>query len=345
MKYQYQPYNLNLLTEESRRQKHELYVSCGKLAGTLLIYNALNSVFSYLFYYVSYFVLAKKFTFSMDKIVNYLVDQHSEVVYSTAYQMLGNISITAFSLLITAIFVRFVFHLDLGGFLKPNLKGVKTGFVWMPGCFIINMIVSLAVAYFTSFLGQAGISVPSADFSLSSPSAASIIMQFAYVIIIGPIFEELIYRGIILGVLSKYGNTAAVLFSALAFGLMHGNIPQAVSAFATGLVYAIIAVQCQSVVPTIIIHQLNNFLANIPDIASSLGIPYYELAYSILEIAIALIGFLVLFTKYDFLKYNENTSQLDKKTVNKTVFTNPVVLLYFVVLLLSMISDLISANS
>ena len=77
------------------------------------------------------------------------------------------------------------------------------------------------------------LTVPTSDFSIHQPSAIAVIVQFSYVVIIAPIVEEFIYRGAILTALSPYGRGAAVLFSALAFGLMHGNIPQAASAFGT----------------------------------------------------------------------------------------------------------------
>ena len=344
MNYEYKPYNINLLTEESVREKNCLYNDCIKLGVLLILYNVLNNVFAYLFYYISYFVLANDFTLSYDKVIDYLVDEKYELVTSTAYRMSANISITFFSLLIIALVGKFLMRIKLDGFLKPTGKGIKTAFVWLPGCFVINMIFSLLVAYLTSYLNTQGITVPTSDFSLSSASAASIIMQFSYVIVIAPIFEELIYRGLILGVLSKYGNSAAILFSALAFGLMHGNIPQAASAFGTGIVYAVIAVNCGSVVPTIIIHSMNNFIANLPDIASAVGIPQFDLMFSILEITIALAGFYVLFTRYNFLKYREHNKNLDKKIVSKTVFTNPVVIIYFVLMVIDMAKDIISAN-
>ena len=111
-------------------------------------------------------------------------------------------------------------------------------------------------------------------------------MQFSYVVIIAPIVEEFIYRGAILTALSPYGRGAAVLFSALAFGLMHGNIPQAASAFGTGLVYAIIAAKCGSILPTVIIHCLNNLLANFSSISDAIGLEHYETFMSVAEIVI-----------------------------------------------------------
>jgi hypothetical protein len=255
-----------------------------------------------------------------------------------------NISVTSVSLVITGLVAKLLLKLSVGEFFKPTKQGAKTAFVWMPASFVINMIFSLMTAYLTSFLGAKGINVPTSDLSLSSPSTASVVMQFTYVIILGPIFEETIYRGLIIGTLSKYGSGPAVLMSALAFGLMHGNIPQAVSAFATGVVYGVIAVNCGSVVPTIIIHSLNNLVANMPDLATAFNIPYFDTFYSMLEIAIALAGFFVLFTKHDFLRYKKDGYILDKKTVSRTIFTNPAIFLYLLILIYDMVRQIVYAN-
>ena len=133
--------------------------------------------------------------------------------------------------------------------------------------------------------------------------------------------------------LSKYGNSAAILLSALAFGLMHGNIPQAVSAFGTGLVYAIIAVNCGSIFPTILLHIANNIISSYTEFADVLNIPHSDLIFSIFEITIALFGFLVLFTKIKELRYKDGTNALDKKTVSRIVFRNPVILAYLALLI------------
>ena len=57
-----------------------------------------------------------------------------------------------------------------------------------------------------------------------------------YVVLIGPIFEELIFRGAIMGPLRKYGDNFAILFSSLLFGLYHAVVLQIPFAFVMGLV-------------------------------------------------------------------------------------------------------------
>lgn len=123
--------------------------------------------------------------------------------------------------------------------------------------------------------------------------------------------------------LSPYRKGAAVLFSALAFGLMHGNIPQAASAFGTGLVYAIIAAKCGSILPTVIIHCLNNLLANFSSISDAIGLEHYETFMSVAEIVIGLVGFMVLFTSLKKLIIDDSENVLTPKECRRYVFTNP----------------------
>ena len=55
--------------------------------------------------------------------------------------------------------------------------------------------------------------------------------------IIAPIFEEVLYRGILLkGLINKYNSKIAIVYSALIFGIAHLNIPQGINAFLLGLI-------------------------------------------------------------------------------------------------------------
>jgi len=78
---------------------------------------------------------------------------------------------------------------------------------------------------------------------------------FLTVVIAAPIFEELIFRGIILdGLLKKYGATKAILLSSLLFGIAHLNIPQFVVAFSVGVLMGWVYVNTKNLWFTILIH-------------------------------------------------------------------------------------------
>ncbi|HEM3615026.1 MULTISPECIES: CPBP family intramembrane glutamic endopeptidase [Streptococcus] len=59
-----------------------------------------------------------------------------------------------------------------------------------------------------------------------------------YSCILGPIFEEVVYRGGLQTLLAPYGKKRAILISALIFGFMHHDLYQAIAAAALGIVFA-----------------------------------------------------------------------------------------------------------
>ena len=62
-----------------------------------------------------------------------------------------------------------------------------------------------------------------------------------YIVLIGPIFEELIFRGAVFGALRRFGENYAILFSALLFGFYHMLILQIPFAFVLGLLLGYVA--------------------------------------------------------------------------------------------------------
>lgn len=85
---------------------------------------------------------------------------------------------------------------------------------------------------------------------------------FITVVILAPVLEEVIFRGIILkGFLKNYNPTKAIIVSALLFGLFHLNPWQAIGASFVGVILGWVYYKTKSIVPCIIIHFVNNLLA------------------------------------------------------------------------------------
>ena len=72
--------------------------------------------------------------------------------------------------------------------------------------------------------------------------------------IVPAVFEEFAFRGVVLNKLRKFGDSYAIIMSAVLFGLMHGNLSQIPFAFILGLVIGFIAVKTNSIIPGILIH-------------------------------------------------------------------------------------------
>ncbi|KAA6331689.1 hypothetical protein EZS27_019736 [termite gut metagenome] len=77
--------------------------------------------------------------------------------------------------------------------------------------------------------------------------------------IIGPVFEEILFRGTITKILlNHYSPTKALLISALLFGVIHINPVQILGAGLIGLLLAWIYYKTASLLPCLIIHIINN---------------------------------------------------------------------------------------
>jgi len=100
-------------------------------------------------------------------------------------------------------------------------------------------------------------------FHFSTNRSTEIIHSFIYyigAILIGPIVEELIFRGIILnGMQDNYkNNRKALLLSALIFGLVHIKILQVIPAFFWGLIFGYLFYRTRNILLCIVLHSTAN---------------------------------------------------------------------------------------
>ena len=166
-------------------------------------------------------------------------------------------------------------------------------------------------------------------------SSSSVFENILYVIAVAltPAFaEEFAFRGILMGTLKKYGNSFAIITSAVMFGGMHGNIIQIPFAFILGLVFAYIDCKANSIIPSIIIHFVNNFYSVMMDIIRSQSMlttrSFYILYYSLFVgmLVLGILAFLYIMKKdKNFLSISD-TSQLISLSLKEKVkcfFFNP----------------------
>lgn len=106
-------------------------------------------------------------------------------------------------------------------------------------------------------LNQIGLSAMAA--LESATITGSSLSMFLYICFVGPFAEEILFRGLILRSLEKYGKQVAIFVSALLFGLFHGNVIQIPYAFLVGLLLAYVTVE-YSIFWAIVLHVFNNFV-------------------------------------------------------------------------------------
>jgi membrane protease YdiL (CAAX protease family) len=90
--------------------------------------------------------------------------------------------------------------------------------------------------------------------SWDSSRAGAYAANFVAVAVVGPIVEELMYRGAGMTLLARYGPAAAVLVTAVTFGLGHGLLLALAALVLFGLVTALLRLKTGSIYPCILVH-------------------------------------------------------------------------------------------
>lgn len=86
---------------------------------------------------------------------------------------------------------------------------------------------------------------------------------FLVTVILAPIIEELMFRKFMIDRFSRYGDLLAVIISAVAFGLFHGNFYQFFYATMLGFILGYIYTRTRNVKYTILMHMIINFLGSV----------------------------------------------------------------------------------
>ena len=127
---------------------------------------------------------------------------------------------------------------------------------------IFGAIISNSI---TSFLSVAlGYDITNATSDLLTD--APIWLVIAVAVVIGPIIEELIFRKYFIDKLGVFGDRTAVVVSAVAFGLFHGNLSQLIYATALGFVLGYTYVVTRQVKYTALMHIIINFVGTVPSL-------------------------------------------------------------------------------
>ena len=116
---------------------------------------------------------------------------------------------------------------------------------------IASMLLNLTELILNSF----GFTVTESP-AMNADYSGSILLLL-YMILIGPLIEELVFRGFLLKTLSRCGKVYAIVISALMFSLMHGDIQQLFFTFAAGIILAYVATE-YSIKASLLLHIINN---------------------------------------------------------------------------------------
>ena len=131
--------------------------------------------------------------------------------------------------------------------------------------------VGIALEYGVDFiLYNTGYEVTSFDYETKN-DAATVLIDVISSAIAAPIAEEMFFRGVVLKQTSRVSARFGIVFSAVMFGLMHGNPYQFVMATVIGLYFGYITVKTDSLIPSIVCHIAINGMMSVSDVIGLLG--------------------------------------------------------------------------
>lgn len=102
-------------------------------------------------------------------------------------------------------------------------------------------------------------------FSGIDNGAENYLWIFLSVVLVGPIMEEILFRGIIFGNMKKIMPIGLAIFlNGVFFGIFHMNLVQGVYTSIAGMVLAYVYYYSESISLVIVLHMINNFLSTFP---------------------------------------------------------------------------------
>lgn len=267
-----------------------------------------------------------------------------------------DIIISCFCPLIAGLFYILISRTSLSEIISVKYVKLKIFlplvFIGLALAMVANSASELLATNFSIFNLKNGVST---DFPSKTPF--EFILSAIAISITPALAEEFAFRGVFMGALRKFGDSFAIITSAIIFGAMHGNISQVPFAFILGLILGYAVCKTNSLITSIAIHFLNNFYAIVMDTISktlldSNAISYNQVSiiYCVLVFAFCLLGlvsFIYLLHKKSFNLKLSNTGEptvlaipLTMKEKMSSFFANPGIIITIVLFGLQTILNL-----
>lgn len=129
--------------------------------------------------------------------------------------------------------------------------------------FVLYFINSFTASTFYGILSMLGYESLPSSAATSTINYSTLLKELILSCILPGFCEEFLHRGIMLQANKQYNNPKfCLVISSILFGLTHLNIKQFFYAAILGFLMGITSLVSNSIVPSIIIHFMNNFLSN-----------------------------------------------------------------------------------
>ncbi len=219
-------------------------------------------------------------------------------------------------------------------FKKPKKEDILPFFLLGVGfCSFANMAVSFMGSIFQSF----GIKYE-VDFGDKPEGFLGFMLTVIATAVVPALVEEFACRGLVLGLLRKFGEGFAVTASAILFGVMHGNFQQIPFAILTGLVLGYIVIKTKTIWIAVAVHFFNNFSSVVLDyLFKGMGIEIQNIIYAIYLTVCLCAGIFAVYllkNKMGAYKFKKAKNKSSRKQIIKWFYTAPTVIIFMILCLL-----------
>ena len=257
--------------------------------------NILKCVGWSILYFVITFVV--QFGFMMVGISNGI--ENEEMLNQFAIN--NNLVLTIISNIVSIIIFRIIWSekRNKAKKIKTNpINNTKKSYVFLILIAFLYSILFLIITYRLSFSGTNDM-ITSMNYFNSKNQFLGFILYASSILLVAPIAEELLCRGIMISELNKkFSENKSIIISAIIFGIMHlmaGGMILAIGAIIMGIILGMVYNTTKSLRSTMFVHGVANFSDIVLLLICKMN-SNYLLVFSIL-VAILLIGTLLLYYK------------------------------------------------
>lgn len=228
--------------------------------------------------------------------------------------------------------------------LEKHKMTVKTFVICISITMFLMWIGNIMGVIITSGIGsliQHEVANPINDVINNSGLVANLII----ITTIAPIFEELIFRKLLIDRTIKYGGTISVLLSGLLFAFFHGNLNQFFYAFLLGGFFAIIYIKTGQIKYTIGLHMIINFIGSVVSLFVSQ--PLMDLAngsvisptstfgvilYILITLGLTVMGLIYSIKYFDKSQFDGSEKEIILKNPISTILLNPGIICFILLM-------------
>ncbi|GAA0784253.1 CPBP family intramembrane glutamic endopeptidase [Hathewaya limosa] len=170
------------------------------------------------------------------------------------------------------------------------------------------LIIFLWLGYVVTYSNSLGILIYKLFKDATLPELLQEISEYPIICflsasIVAPVFEEMLFRGVILDkLLIKNKPVIAVGVSSLIFGIMHFNVVQSTNGVFLGIILGMIYCKSKSLLPCILVHFVNNTFCMLENYIPEGAFNVVDGGFNVIAL---IIGLLILIGCFYIFKHKE----------------------------------------